>query len=145
MKYISLILLFKKNLMPTKLIFYRAFSFPSFSMNKTCHVRIVRQEEQLSFSFRCNPLCFPPLCPQSFKGVVIERQSPLNVTGSDCQKKRGTALQNSTSTYTKSEFPSVFMMNNRVVTIFFGAQFATKYISVALYMYFDSLLLYLQT
>ena len=50
-----------------------------------------------------------PLCaPQSFKGVVIERQSPLNVTGSDCQKKRGTALQNSTSTYTKSEFPYVF-------------------------------------
>ena len=87
-----------------------------------------------------------PLCaPQSFKGVVIERQSPLNVTGSDCQKKRGTALQNSTSTYTKSEFPYVFMMNNGLVTIFFGAQFATKYISVALYMYFDSLLLYLQT
>ena len=145
--------------MPSKLIFQSIFS--SFvSMNKTCHVRIVRQEEQLSFSFRCNPLCFPPLCPQSFKGVVIERQSPLNVTGSDCQKKSGTALQNSTSTYTKSEFPYVFMMNNGVVTIFFGAQFATtKYISVmfffvgkvevqscvVLYLYFDSLFLYLQT
>ena len=77
-----------------------------------------------------------PLCaPQSFKGVVIERQSPLNVTGSDCQKKEELRYRIVLVHILNLSFHMFFMMNNGVVKIFFGAQFATtKYISVMVFL-----------